>query len=172
MIDLHVHTGFCPHGRGTFKEYLEAASEKNLSYLGFAEHLPLPPGYTDPVGDSALTRETFKQYVSQVTEIKDADEHILLGGELDFLPGHKKWAKKLSQYPDLDYVIGSLHFLGGWCFDYSEEAFREGLQNRYAGDAEGFIKEYCKNMGLLLSICDVDVVGHLDLYKKFNEGEK
>lgn len=48
IADIHTHTIASGHAYGTIREMAQAASEKGLEILGFAEHAPGVPGAVDP----------------------------------------------------------------------------------------------------------------------------
>lgn len=48
ILDIHTHTIASGHAYGTIREMAQAASERGLKLLGFAEHGPKIPGAIDP----------------------------------------------------------------------------------------------------------------------------
>ena len=54
LADVHNHT-LVSHGEATVAQMYEAARARGLSWYGFSEHSPLPPGYACPLyhGDLA-----------------------------------------------------------------------------------------------------------------------
>ncbi|MFH0862635.1 MAG: histidinol-phosphatase HisJ [Candidatus Altiarchaeota archaeon] len=169
MIDTHVHTKHCPHAEGEVSEYVKAAKAKGISVIGFSEHYPLPEGFKDPVGDCAMKRESLAGYLSELKAARGPN--VLAGTEVDYIPGYADELKSLKGL-GLDYVIGSVHFIGGWVFDYSDEVFAEGLRRQFGGDIDRCIGEYFRLVQGLVKSDAVDVVAHLDLIKKFNGGGK
>ena len=47
--EVHTHTIVSGHAFGTIREMAQAAAEKGLSLLGFAEHGPGIPGTCAPI---------------------------------------------------------------------------------------------------------------------------
>jgi histidinol-phosphatase (PHP family) len=64
---------------------------------------------------------------------------------------------------DVDYMIGSIHFLGEWGFDNPE--FNHEYKNRNIDD---IWQEYFDNIEAMAKTGYFDIVGHLDLMKVFN----
>ena len=48
ILDIHTHTIASGHAYGTIREMAQAAAERGLKLLGFAEHGPRIPGAIDP----------------------------------------------------------------------------------------------------------------------------
>jgi len=170
MIDLHVHTRLCGHAVGEIEDYVEAAFEGDspLEVLGISEHLPLPEGFEDPVGDCTMAASDLIGYIDRLRKLRQKYPSLLIGGELDYIRGYGAYAKSLSRDPHFDYVIGSVHMLSGWVFDYSPHMFERGLESHYGGDPDACILDYFSMLRMMLSECDIDIVGHFDLIKKFN----
>jgi histidinol-phosphatase (PHP family) len=168
MIDLHVHTGYCQHGDdSTIKEYKKVADERGIKVFGFSEHLPLPKDFEDPTGNCAIEHSDLPRYVEDVRK-----EGVLLGIEVDFLPRHLDDTMSILKNIEFNYIIGSVHFLDGWCFDYSDEEFSRGLKEYFDGDVYKCIETYFNTLQELVKLDFIDIVGHFDLIKKFNANSK
>ncbi|NPA55357.1 MAG: histidinol-phosphatase HisJ family protein, partial [Epsilonproteobacteria bacterium] len=84
---------------------------------------------------------------------------ILKGYEVDFTP----FVDKRVLDREVDYLIGSIHFLDNWGFDNPE--FLAQWQER---DIDDIYKEYFKLVVDLANSKLFNIVGHLDLIKVFN----
>jgi histidinol-phosphatase (PHP family) len=84
---------------------------------------------------------------------------ILLGYEVDYLPGHMD---KRVLNADVDYLIGSVHFLEGWGFDNPE--FIDKWQEQNINDVW---QKYFDTIEAMAQTKLFDIVGHLDLIKVF-----
>jgi len=174
MIDLHCHTNYGGHSEGSLIDCISSASQKGIKILGFSEHFPLPHDLYDIAG-SAMSRDNLQIYIYDIEDIKKTNnllEKVLLGFETDYLPAFKDETKRKMEKIDYDYLIGSVHFMEGWSIDFSDEEFRKGLNKRYGKDlrwsAKMAVNEY---FSLVKEMIDSDlfqIVGHLDLIKKFN----
>ena len=122
--DLHIHTSHS-HGQASTEAMYLAARARGLSVIGFSEHSPRPAGYAYPSDYQARLSRGFPAYVDEVRDIarRAASENasVLLGIEVDYLPGREAYAKELLKAHDFDYVIGGLHFQKNWGFDFSAE---------------------------------------------------
>lgn len=122
--DLHIHTSHS-HGQASTEAMYLAARAKGLTLIGFSEHSPRPAGYAYPSDYQAKLSRGFPQYVDEVRQMagRAATENInvLLGIEVDYIPGREAYAKDLLKAHNFDYVIGGLHFQKNWGFDFSAE---------------------------------------------------
>jgi len=158
IVDLHNHTPLCNHAEGEIEEYIQAAIAQKTKVFGFSDHAPMDfdPAYR-------MKFEEMKSYEASVKKAKELYKdkiEILLAYEVDYLPGHMD-SRVLEA--DVDYLIGSVHFLEGWGFDNPEFIGKWQEQNvdevwqRYFDTIEAMAKTKLFN-----------VVGHLDLIKVFN----
>ncbi|SFV51764.1 Histidinol-phosphatase [hydrothermal vent metagenome] len=156
-IDLHNHTTRCNHAVGTVDEYIQRAIALNINVFGFSEHAPMDfdEKYRLPfcdmdayVNDIITAKEKYKDQID-----------ILLGYEVDWLPGHMD---ERVLYADVDYLIGSVHFLDKWGFDNPE--FLSGWKNKKIDE---IWKAYFDATQAMATSGKFDIVGHLDLIKVF-----
>ncbi len=169
--DSHVHTRYCRHAIGEVADYVKSAEEKGLEYVGFADHLPLPPGFKDPSGDLAMPKDELPRYMGDVKkESGNNGLQIAAGIEADYMLGYEKQTGETLKKNGFDFVIGSVHFIDGWNFDYTEEVFREGMK-KYA-DADEPYYEYYSLVKKMVRSGMFDIVGHIDLIKKFGYAPK
>jgi histidinol-phosphatase (PHP family) len=155
LIDLHNHTPLCKHAKGNPEEYIKKALEKGIEIYGFADHAPMDfdPKYR-------MSFEEMEKYEQKIISISQKYDNIkvLLGYEVDFTPEVDK--RVLNR--NVDYLIGSVHFLDNWGFD-NPELIKE-WQNR---DVEDIYKEYFYLIEHMAKSRMFDIVGHLDLIKVF-----
>jgi len=173
--NYHTHCAFCD-GQGEPREYAEAALEQGLTALGFSSHaaLPFPNVWS-------LRPERVAEYCQTVRRL--AAEYagrldIYLGLEVDYIPGVMAPTDACYQELGLDYVIGSVHFVEQlpsgehWGIDSSAELFEKGLNEAFGGDIRRVVERYYDLMRHTALDCRPDILGHLDVVKKFNHGER
>lgn len=162
MIDYHVHTARCGHADGEMHEYVERARALGLRELGFADHLPLLTR-EDPT--LTMSSDELAGYAGAVAELAaDAsDIEVKLGIEADYLPGRERETGELLSSHRFDYVIGSVHFIDGWGFDDSR--YIDGYAER---DIYDIYDTYFDLVARAASSGLFDIIGHLDLVKKYN----
>jgi histidinol-phosphatase (PHP family) len=155
LIDLHNHTPLCKHATGSPEEYVEKAIEKGISVYGFADHAPMnfDPKYR-------MSFEEMEKYEQKIISLSQKYDNIkiLLGYEVDFTPSIDE--RVLNR--NVDYFIGSVHFLDNWGFDNPE--FIREWKNR---DVDDVYKEYFYLIEKMASSKLFDIVGHMDLIKVF-----
>jgi histidinol-phosphatase (PHP family) len=140
------------------ESYVERAIDLGIDIYGFSEHAPMDfdEQYRLKFNEMAL-------YESDVNNLqkKYSDKiKILLGYEVDYLKGH---IDRRVLDANVDYLIGSIHFLGKWGFDNPE--FIDNYKNRNIDD---IWQEYFNNIESMAKMGSFDIVGHLDLIKIFN----
>lgn len=179
--DYHTHTLYSNHGQGHPRELAAMAVEKGLLALGFSEHFPLPAGSQDPTGDTAnMHWNQIDRYIQEVREAQAEYGHrlkILLGYEVDYLPFDEAAMQvNLSHYP-ADYYVGSIHIVDQfrsdhlqWTIDYTDQIFEEGLAEK--GGAIAVYTRYYQLVRDFAQSFSHQIVGHLDLIKKFNFGQR
>jgi histidinol-phosphatase (PHP family) len=158
IVDLHNHTPLCNHAEGEIEEYIEAAIKQGTKVFGFSDHAPMDfdPAY----------RMKFEEMQSYEASVKKAKElykdkiEILLAYEVDYLLGHMD--NRVLE-ADVDYLIGSVHFLEGWGFDNPEFIGKWQEQN-----VDEVWQKYFDTIEAMAKTKLFDVVGHLDLIKVFN----
>jgi len=160
--DYHIHTAWCGHASGTMEEYVVRAIEVGLPEMGFSEHLPQPVPIEDKVAPTADEMEEFLDEFARVRKAFAGRMTIRLGGEADYTPGSAKEIKRMKRDYRLEYLIGSVHFLGGWAFDHP--AYRDGFAAR---SVDGAYRQYFEMVREAAETGLFDVIGHLDLPKKF-----
>lgn len=157
IVDMHNHTPLCNHAEGTIEEYILSAIDAKTEVFGFSDHAPMDfdPKYR-------MKFEEMKQYEKDVLQAQEKYKNkiqILLGYEVDYLPGHMD---KRVLNADVDYLIGSVHFLEGWGFDNPEFMGKWEEQ-----DIDEVWQKYFDTIEDMASSKLFNIVGHLDLIKVF-----
>jgi len=158
IADLHNHTPLCNHASGEMSQYIEQAIANNTQYFGFSDHAPM-----DFDKKYRMSFEDMKQYETNVLDMKKkySDKiEILLGYEVDYLKGYMD-DRVLNA--DVDYLIGSVHFLNKWGFDNPEFIGKYDELN-----IDDIWEEYFFTITEMAESGHFDIVGHLDLIKVFN----
>ncbi|HEX7714885.1 MAG TPA: histidinol-phosphatase HisJ family protein [Bacillota bacterium] len=162
LLDYHVHTKRCGHASGEDREYVEAAIEKGLKELGFADHIPrfyYPENAK--VTERGMSPADLEEYVGAVQDLKAAypEIRIKLGLEVDFVPGWEEQALKLLEPYPWDYLLGSVHFISEWNYGYI------GYEKEHT-PREIFTAYFDKVAAMAVSGC-FDILAHIDLPRRF-----
>ena len=157
IVDIHNHTKLCNHAEGEIFQYIEKAIEKGIKYFGFSEHAPMNFDQKYRISFEQM-REYEQSVLSAKERYKDKIE-ILLGYEVDYLKGYMD-ERVLNA--DVDYLIGSVHFIDEWGFDNPE--FIGNYENQ---DIDEIWQKYFNAIEQMAKSSLFDIVGHLDLIKIF-----
>jgi len=157
IVDLHNHTKLCNHATGQMHEYVEEAIKKGVKYFGFSDHAPVE--FDKRYRMSFDDMQTYEKKVQELNYTYHDDIEILLGYEVDFL---QNYMDKRVLNSKVDYLIGSVHFLGGWGFDNPE--FIGEYKNK---DIDKIWQDYFDTITALAKSGLFDIVGHIDLIKVF-----
>jgi len=156
-VDLHNHTVRCNHATGTMEEYIERAIELGIDIYGFSEHAPM--NFDTHYRLKFEEMEDYERDVIRCQEKYRDKIEIVLGYEVDYLQGYLD-SRVLNA--NVDYLIGSVHFLDKWGFDNPE--FIGGWKSRNIDD---IWQEYFDAVQAMAESGYFDIVGHLDLIKVF-----
>ena len=190
MSDYHLHLH--PHQpsdqgpppgeypAGHIEAYVEAAARRGVHELGFTEHLFRCVESGPALGDwwerepnsrlAANTREfvttertlSLDGYVTAIEGAKERGLPVLLGLEVDFFPETIAAVLELLDPYPWDFLIGSVHWIGGWSIDNPSTGF--------AWDERGIERGYDEYFALetqLAASGAVDVLAHVDVVKKY-----
>jgi len=170
LTDYHWHLRTdedrSPPERFAFTEqnvdrYLVAAEEVGVEELGCSEHI-----YQF---QQALDIWRHPHWEEQARDDLDAycefvrTTPLRLGIEVDYVPGAEDRTANLLEERDLDYVIGSVHFVGDWAVDM------EGEYDIWArdGDPDSVWRRYFRLLAETARSGLFDVLAHPDLVKKW-----
>lgn len=160
--------------------YFETGRKRGIERFGMVDHLyrftEFRPYYEKYIilDDSPLGRlqqywldrvcvTSIEPYLEAVGRAKQAGYPVSLGVEADFFPGGEAELRELLSRYELDYVIGSVHFLDGWGFDNPEtqHLFKEQDLSLLYAKLFDHVKMAAAS-GLF------DIIAHLDNLKVFN----
>ncbi len=156
--DYHVHSRFSD-GEDELRACVERAVELGLPELGFAEHLT-PARFADE--GCGPDQGRLDEYVAAVRAIAAAypQLRVLAGIEADYLPeAADETLALLAAYP-FDYVLCSVHFVDGFCFDEPDDLEADGWR-----DVDRVWRRYYETLIEATQTGAFDVVAHLDLPK-------
>ena len=151
MIDYHLHV--IAHGDRSMTvenilAYCEVAKRRGIRQMGITEH----DRYLDDI-DLAAFQEAREKY---------RDVELRLGIEVDFVPGKEEQMDLFATALPYDYVIGSIHRVGG------EEVDRAEHQEVYeTWETYELYEAYFKNVREAAFSGRFEVLGHPDLIKIF-----
>jgi histidinol-phosphatase (PHP family) len=162
LPDYHMHTHLCGHATGQPVEYVEQALARGLLEIGFSDHAPMV-SHRDPTVTMDFDQLPQYQHMIEAARQQFADRiDVLLGIEADYVPGYESKTREILDGYPYDYVIGSVHYMGDWGFDNSDE--QERLKTF---DINEVYRKYHKLLRASAASGLFDIMAHTDLVKKF-----
>jgi histidinol-phosphatase (PHP family) len=170
------HSGqFCRHAKGDLERVVARAVEAGFTHYGLSEHSPryrpidLFPGEEDLTPDDLV--HIFEAYQSRAHELRAqyaGKLDLLIGFETERLPPDC-WAQRMrdlrAQFTP-DYIVGSVHDVDGHVIDFSPEQTARVAEA--IGGVELLQKKYFDAVKDLVTQLRPEVVGHIDLIRKFD----
>ncbi len=168
-FDFHTHTLFSD-GDFTPEEMVLRAIELGLDAIGISDH-----SFTEFDQRYCIKEGSLNDYVSAVNALKKA-----YAGIIDIFCAHEMDYYSEEPEADLDYRIGSVHYLaieknGETIYvgvDESAEEFKRIISEYFDGDVYAFAGEYFKTVSDVIRKTSADLIGHFDLFAKFNQGNR
>ena len=157
-IDLHNHTTLCNHSTGSMEEYVQKAIEQKIDIFGFSDHAPM--NFDKEYRMSFEQMNWYESEVLRLENIYKSDIDLMLAYEVDYLPGFMDNRVLKS---NVDYLIGSVHFINEWGFDNPE--FIGKYKNT---DIDDIWQQYFDLVEEMANSGLFNIVGHIDLIKVFN----
>ncbi len=156
LTDYHTHS-VLSDGMRPYEDMVRAAIEKGLDEIGFSDHVCLKPV------SWAIQEIDLPVMTRQITEIREKYNHLITvryGIELDYFPGREAELATIIDSLPLDYVIGSLHFIGDWNFDGDQSLYGKWSNDQLYAMYYDLVKQMAASRLF-------DIIGHLDIIKKF-----
>ena len=187
LTNLHTHTRFSD-GSDEPIEYIREAARQGFSILGFTDHSPVPfentfairegrlPEYCDAIlGFKSKSTLSYQNLEKEFPETRIPE--ILLGLEIDFIPGMTTPIAEYRKSCPFDYVIGSIHLIRGddlsslWFIDGPDiSIYDKGLNEVFHNNVRKAITAYYRQVNEMVEVHQPDIVGHLDKVKMYNRG--
>jgi histidinol-phosphatase (PHP family) len=155
--DYHMHSSFSD-GRSAPEDYIAPAIAAGLREIGFSEHLTL---FRD-LEDWNMNPANISSYINHLDSIRNSTNHIKIktGLEVDFVEGKENEIFEFLSPLPLDYVIGSVHYLGEKTVDVGPE-FYEGK------NIDKLFESYFDSISKAIASGLFDIIGHCDLIRIF-----
>jgi histidinol-phosphatase (PHP family) len=168
--NYHTHSIWCD-GQNTPEEMIQSAIGRGFGVLGFSSHSTYPeddactvpkaklPGYFDEV------RALAAKYAGRI--------RVLCGVEADYIPGVTDPDRRRYAQFAPDYIIGSVHYVvakdgARVPVDHLPELVRSGIDGHFGGSVEKYLRASFAQQREMVRNFDFDIVGHIDLCRKFN----
>lgn len=171
--NYHVHSNYCD-GKNTLEEMVLAGIDAGFISMGLSSHMPLPFA-----NDWTMKQTNLEDYLRDVSHLKKKYSSFIelyCGLEIDYFIDRKDMSplsKKII--PRLDFTIMSIHTLGSTFsdnvsyIDQSQDDFAQGIKKFYENNPKDFIQAYYQGIALMVLSYKPDILGHIDIIKKFNQ---
>jgi len=151
--DYHMHSSYSD-GRSVPEDYIAPALAAGLSEIGFSEHLTL---FKD-LEDWNMNPVNITPYINHLENLRSSIKtiKIKIGLEVDFFAGKEKEIFEYLRSLPLDYIIGSVHYLGEKTVDVGPE-FYEGksIDRLFESYFESVIAASASGLFDIMAHCDL-----------------
>jgi histidinol-phosphatase (PHP family) len=156
--DYHTHTTYSD-GKANPEEYVLQAISAGIDELGFSEHLNL----FVPDQEWSMAPGRVPEYIADIARLKKSVSGIKIktGLEVDYSPGMEEEIYRFINDLDLDYVIGSVHYLGEATVDSGPDYYKNKDIDVLYESYFGYVYEAVAS-GLF------DIIAHCDLVRIYN----
>jgi histidinol-phosphatase (PHP family) len=165
FVSYHCHSVWSD-GKASIRDMVAAAGEAGLLEFALSDHFVLTP-YDDTKAHEWSMPRNGKALADCLAELRQAAEAarlpVRLGVEADYFPETWREVKAALAPLELDVVIASVHYVGRFPID-SAARYWEPLTQ---GEVDAVYRGYWQRIRELAECRLGDVVGHLDLPKKF-----
>ena len=109
-----------------------------------------------------MDKAAISHYISHLEYLRNSEKSIKIkiGLEVDFFSGKENEIRNYLHGLPLDYIIGSVHYLGEKSVDGSTELYKENNIDR-------IFKSYFNSVSAAASSGLFDIIGHCDLIRIF-----
>ncbi len=155
MIDYHIHLERGSFNREWLAKFVETGKARAIEEFGIVEHLYLfkEASHLLYQNDHVIKKqnESIYDYLDFLAKAKE-EFNLKIGLEVDYIESRESEIRDFAANFDVDFLIGSVHYLGEWAFDLSK--------NWPRNDYEAIYIEYYKTLLKLARSNIFDVLGH------------
>ncbi|MDA3850916.1 MAG: histidinol-phosphatase [Spirochaetaceae bacterium] len=170
--NYHCHSRYCD-GKGEMEEYIISAISRGFHALGFSSHAPFEGQ------DWTMDRASLPEYFEDLKFLKNKyrDQlQIYTGLEIDYVDEEQNPGSPFYRNLELDFSIGSYHMISHegsyWAIDGPDDHFLHLLNHCFRGSMTAFSEAYYRGLTDMVKIGGFDILGHMDLIKKKNKGNR
>ncbi len=155
MIDYHIHLERGPYDKEWLERFIKVGKSRGIEEFGIVEHLYIFTQAKDLLYQNdhvkKMQKRNINEYFSFLNKMKET-YNIKIGLEVDYTEEYEHEIKTFVKDLPVDFLIGSVHYLGSWAFDLDKE---------WKGkDIEVVYKKYYKTLFKAAKSNIFDVLGH------------
>jgi histidinol-phosphatase (PHP family) len=153
--DYHIHSNYSD-GRSAPEDYVIAALAAGLSEIGFSEHLTL---FKD-LEEWNMNPLRTSPYINHIENLRNqySNIKIKIGLEVDYFIGKEEDIMSFLSPLPLDYIIGSVHYLGEKTVDFGPEFY-------LGKNIDRLFESYFHSVAAAAASGLFDIIGHCDLIR-------
>lgn len=159
LFDYHVHTDFSGDCSIPMESVIQAGVNKGLKEICFTDHLDIDS--TDGSGDFVFSHEDYSEVINRFRDKYNGQIEIKMGVEIGLQPHVLNSSREFVRGNDFDFALASMHCCERLDF-YLGDFF-----NQYTTE-EAICHYYNELDSMLDKFKDYSVLGHLDIYKRYN----
>lgn len=162
--NLHSHTEFCD-GRAQMMAFAMKAVDMGFDVYGFSPHSPIPIHSTCNMHCDNVSR-----YLGEVERIREKfgdTTRFFASMEIDYLGREWGPAHEYFDTIDLDYRIGSVHFVPDFDevlidVDGSYDRFTGNMHTHFRDDIRYVVERFYEHSIEMVNAGGFDIIGHFD----------
>lgn len=154
MIDSHSHTFYSKHANGSVDELVRASIAAGVKILTITDHAPFPVD-----SENRLRKFELDRYFSDIQQAQVRYQNkikVLRGLEFDYMPGTEDYTRELMSRYELDFAIGSIHYV-----EVPDEKIVKVWELQRLNHRD-FLNRYFASLKAMLESGLFDAVGHAD----------
>lgn len=169
--NYHNHCKYCD-GIEEIETHVQHAIDEGVVSLGFSSHSPV-----SFENKWSMEEKDMPDYLEDIQAAKEkyfGQIEIYKSLEIDFFPDQSGLIKKWTNEHNLDYSIGSVHFVDAledgipWEIDGPLITFEKGLQEIFGNDIRKVLEKYFEYTIQMLEKDCPTILGHMDKIKMQN----
>lgn len=164
LYNLHSHTEFCD-GRAQMEAFAREVIRQGFSHYGFSPHSTIP--IESPCNITSGHVADYDCEFRRISETYGDRCRFFRSMEIDYLgpqwgPAHEYFARL-----NLDYAIGSVHFIPDQSGRYVDidgkfESFKMKMERFFNNDIRYVVEKFYEQSISMVSEGGFDILGHLD----------
>jgi histidinol-phosphatase (PHP family) len=160
MYDYHVHERHSADASAKIMDYIAVAEKLGIIEIAFTTHLIT----IGPDVEISIRPKDISEYINEIEKAQEGTNvRLLTGLEVDFFPEDERNIERILGEHDLDFVLGSTHYVNGVDIGHPARA-KEFFSNRPLSEG---VDEYYRVWRQAVESGLFDVMAHPDYWKKF-----
>lgn len=160
--DFHMHTAFSSDSKAEPEVMIEQAIKSGLETICFTDHQDIDFPEVESKNGFRLDTDAYFQKMRKLQEVYRNRLDIRIGVEIGLQPHlGEVYREYVTAYP-FDFVIGSVHVIGG------KDPYYGGVFEEKT-DEEAYRQAFEETLENIKSVHDFDVLGHIDYVVRYGK---